>query len=565
MVRSYAVRTGKQYSNKQHAVGDSAMPMNDYRIDTTLCSTQLIRPDGKGITVFRVWPSQAPDGSGKPERGRLSADVSDYSDFFFRMECAVFAGIPGGQHKIQSWNLYYPNATDEVKQSNPYSILYWAAFRAKKSGKFSPNKRWDSEWTQHMEGGQGRGAAMSRPDTCYFMQGEVYQRGEMDYLSKRRTPLGADAGDPLVVMALPRAAGLSLCKLFNVEKKSWDGDEKKNPSLRYQHGDPVGIPKKDGTLANGWFYYFWDPKRYEGFDPKAGEDESKWMPTSWSGAEPEKNRYELAISRTYERQGKVHQSSMDEARLTNAMNKWQFWLPSDDGSEKGLIRVPSIEEQCLYCVQSYRMMKDLFEFGWGDHPEFFTDEVRAALKARVQVAMPGTDDDYDEDGEPKSKDAKKSKKASRMEEEDDEDDERDESVNDDNEFEDENEENDDVTQEESEELEESDHGQESDEGEEDDYDEAEEGDREGEDAEAGEVSEDEDETSDESDEDESDDFDPREKVAAKKRQMEESMRKATGEAVKRSAKRPSEKTPSPAPPKKTTKPVAKPTAKKRTK
>ena len=399
VARGLKPRTKDTYSNEAHGMGDSSLPMNDHTINTRTCKVNLIRPNAKkGPMIFRPWPALDYADPSQLERGRISAKSTGLGHFIRRQAAAVFAGRSDGVCEKHTWLLYDPSATEEEKKNNPYDVLYWKCWRAEDSGKFASGKSWDAEWNKILKGSQkdgGTGADLSRPTGLYFMQGELYANGDKDYLSDRDLPLGAAQNDDLVVVQLSQGAGMNLFKLFSQERKEFDGDEDTNPAIRYRLGDPCGIPQKDGSVKGGWFLHIWHPGKFKAFKP------AKPAFSSWNGEiTAGKQGYEIYGSKEMPVDGKVIGPSLSVERAEVVKNKWQYWTPSDDGSQQGLLYIPSQDEQCLLVAKCFRTMPGMIQQAWADHPEFFTDDVKAVLRNRTQVVIPNNEP-IDEEPAPK--------------------------------------------------------------------------------------------------------------------------------------------------------------------
>lgn len=80
--------------------------------------------------------------------------------------------------------------------------------------------------------------------------------------------------------------------------------------------------------------------------------------------------------------------SIQKAILDNYDEIWRYFY------------LPPMEEQCLWLAQAYRTRPELLLYGWADNSEYFTDEVNAVLRARVQALVPSAsqvEDDVEED------------------------------------------------------------------------------------------------------------------------------------------------------------------------
>ena len=563
--RGLKPRQRRDYDRESFVRGESLMFKNDFTLNTKVARVRIEVPRGKeGLMTCRFWPALNPNNPEKLDRGRIGPHpFRGHSDWLVSVKAASMIGI--GKDNKHTFLLYPPDADQETKDNNPVEILTDMCKQAHKAGRFSSGGKWNSAWNQYLIGSDQAGADISRPGNLWFAQGVCYVNGDKDYLEDRELPLGADPGDELLVFRLSSGVGKQIMELFAVEKAEFDGDEDKTPWLKYRYGDPVGAPQKDGSIKGGYYYNFWNPKRFK-YNPSG--------PTSWTGKKKEMQGYEVEILRTLEHGGKTYPSGLTAEEAQTVLEKSQFFFPSSDDAQDGLLYFPPVEEQCLFLARALRKVPKLYLLAMADHPEYVTDEVKAIFAERTQAVSPGLDgeDDYEDEDEdedeeetPRRKKGRKdptvtSGKKGKKKPVDDEEEE--------DEFEDEGDDEEPEDDDESEDADEPEDEEEGDEEEPEDDEESEDDDEESEDEE--EVSEedaddyfdagDEEEGDEEEGDDEEDEasaeedeasaeFDPEEESDAKKKEATKKMNQALAKAKGRSSKRSSpapESAPAPA-------------------
>lgn len=390
--RSIKPRTRDTYDNSVHGRSESSVPADDRTLNTSLCGLNLFRPKMKeGPLVFRPWPAlDYEDPAGKLTPGRLSTKALHQSHWIIRVPVAKYVGLPDRDCTKSTFLLYQPHDR-EGRQANPYRVLYASASAAHDSGTFGPGRSWKSTWNKLLKGREGMGAALSQPTAAWFVQGEVYLNGEKDYVANGPVPFGGGPSDDLAVIQLPASAGKGMMSLLDQTLDDYTGDDEEDPSVAFKYGDAVGrYDAKKGTCGPGLFFRIFHPKKYR----------SAKTDTSWNGrADNDFQGYEAQVLRKYKSEDdEVYDPTLSGARLQAVFDRWQFWLPDEDG-KNGLLYFPPAEEQARWVARGFWREPKLLEYAWSDHPEFMTDEVRAVLSRRANVVMPGRDDDEDEDGD----------------------------------------------------------------------------------------------------------------------------------------------------------------------
>ena len=141
-------------------VGNTASQASDFEgasdallINASVGKTRLYYPSKDRELVVRPWPALDPKS---PEtkflRHRQGVEDKQQSDWITMVSSAGFVGA--GKNRI-SFLLYAPDADEATKRGNPYVVLYWNAFRAKKSGRWHDGKSWKGPWNALLERDQG--------------------------------------------------------------------------------------------------------------------------------------------------------------------------------------------------------------------------------------------------------------------------------------------------------------------------------------------------------------------------------------------------------------------------
>ena len=548
-------RKRMDYDQEEFVHGESTLFRNDYTINTKCARVRVEVPRGKeGIMVIRPWPSLDPEHPERLEKGRIGPHpYKGHGGWLQPVTAISMIGID--KDDKHTFLLYPPDAEKEVKDQNPVNILTRMCAVANDQGKFSSGGKWNSEWNRFMKGSQkGGGASIPKPGPLWFSLGSVYVNGEKDYLDEREHPRGEDEGDELTILRLATGTGRTIMELFAEEKKEFDGDEDKTPSLKFVYGDPVGIPKhQEGIVKGGWFMTLWNPKNFR---------HKPTGPTSWTGKKKEFQGYEVELSRKFEHNGETYSSGLSADQVKLIVARSRFWFPSSEGENDGLLYFPPVEQQCLYLARALRKVPKLYLLAMADHPEYVTDEVKAIFSERTSAVKPGLDgeDDYDEDEDedaPRKKKKKKGRKDPTVQEdefEDDEDSDDEDSDDEDSDDEDSDDEDsyfddDDEEPDEDSDDEDEDSDDEDSDDEDEDYDDEDSDDEDSDDEDSDdEDSDDEDSDDEDSDDEDSDDeagaseeFDPDEESDAKEKSVRDKMKKSMDKASGRSSKRTSTK------------------------
>ena len=388
-------RSRSMYDNTTMSRPNMNKPPDDQTIRDTIAPTQLVRPKyNDGPMHFRPWPAldpTQPDDNLLP--GRMSVNPKGQNEWIVKVDVARYIGIKDDVCEPVTFCLYEPWMRREKSRSNPYRVFYRACSNAFENGRFSSNKKWDSDWNSLMKGKKGQGEAISKPKNVAFMQGILYYNARTDYSTYRDEglPLGMAENDDLVVVQVAGKVMDKMLDLLDREKDNVpsDVDPETQPWKYFYYGDPTGIYNpQSGRVEGGVITTV--------FNPDVNKEFTKH--TSWDlNQKRDFGGYEVALRPQYkDEDGRVFKPSLDPDQTQRVFDKSQMWFPNPDDPENdpGLIYFPSVEEQCLYIAKAFQTVPDLVRAAWADHEdEFITDDVKAVLNKRRSEVVPGEDDD----------------------------------------------------------------------------------------------------------------------------------------------------------------------------
>lgn len=412
--RDIKARKPDDYDNERESRRETNIPPGNECLNLSLCSVNLMMPRYKeGPLYFRPFPAldwEKPQEILQP--GRTSARDHGQGHWIRGVDCASYIGLPDCD---KFTFCLYPSSTPKNERArNPWRVFYRACQQAHDAGQFGPGRKWRGDWNPLLKGSKKGGASITKFTKLWFIQAAVYANGETNYMEEREVPYGLGADDDLVVIQLKSGAAVGIMDVLDRKKKDFDGDpEANNHTASFRYGDPVGrFNPKDKTLTGGVIMAVYNPLHCKNTfrDPKT----KKLVGTSWDGKKPESGiwGYEGAVLRELTLDGDTYKPDLGADEVQRIFDIGQFWFDDpNDPSQKGLIRIPSLEEQCLMIAKAFKSAGKLVQFAWGDHDEFFTDEVKAVLSARVSAVIPDEDEDEDEDEEGDEDEAPRKRKA----------------------------------------------------------------------------------------------------------------------------------------------------------
>jgi hypothetical protein len=345
--------------------------------------------------VVRILPNfnyDNPDGPFDPTRLDVNEEGS-FSDWWRSVPAARQVGLS----QQFTFLLYDPRQVlsgDYDVNSNPYIVFSRAITKAKKMaeaivrGKDVMTAKWGSYVDKRL---------IRYPQSIGFAQVLMYQNGD-DVFAKNGIPLGANEKDLPQILQVSNTAESSFLGLVNARAPEYE-DNPDDQHTAFVHGDIV-------DLERGKFVSFFDPStcmdliiklgnlqipqdatdedcdslvsdflnRHTSHGTKPMADDFKG--DGWGAAILDTFPYELGGRKKLFRPSLTEKPEIEEAVYRNVM----WW---DD-----LLHFPDQEEICVMMAHAYLEEPNLLEFGWLDHPEFFTDAVRGVLKSRTYHAAP---------------------------------------------------------------------------------------------------------------------------------------------------------------------------------
>ena len=381
---------GSAYNQQRDAQRDSNSPSDDHTLNTALCKVQLVRPTyKKGFLVVRPWPALSMAGDGVLLSGRKTAEERWYNDWLIKVPVCKFVGTVFPV----SFILYAPWRKEEDRMNNPYNVLFYNALKAFKSTRFGSGRTWDGSWNLIMnkQGGTAGGAKMTKSTHVWYMQATVYANGDRAYTgADRQVALGEHASDPLQVVQISNEAGENMIRICDTKRTDANGvptafDETRNLSINYRYGDPTGVyDPVTATIKGGLFLSFYNPK----------VSTFATVHTSFGGTISNMQGYECGVQRSYKGiRGNTYSADLSAVQVKHIQNQAQYWFDdANDATAKGLLHIPSVDEQCLLLARAFRDVPLLLEYAWFDHPEFLTQDVLAVLREKQAAVMPGAAD-----------------------------------------------------------------------------------------------------------------------------------------------------------------------------
>lgn len=361
----------------QDAVFSSDVMRGVHTVRST-AGVSLVLPqfDKKHPLTVRILPALNPE-TGEIMPYRYTPEHNDFTDWIRQAQVASYVGQP--QYK-KTFILYDQR---KIRQGydpdrNPYNVLYWAFRTALKEGVAYVGSRnvMTTYWAALNEQ-----QALRKPRAMYWVQGLIYANGDQLYVQKGAPPRGASQADSTPVIQLPTSAGQALCEALNLVKEEFrGGTDNFNDIFVYPDiTDPV----------NGRFVTFYNPAVHDigmitsAVSSKAAQaaiTEERDDPSgrfSSASREDDFKRYEVAIHEKfcYLSGGAAKYRLPDISHYNVEIHWWD-----------NVLHYPTDEEIALWLVQAFPSFPELFAYAWKDCPWFFTDDVKAVLRNRVQVA-----------------------------------------------------------------------------------------------------------------------------------------------------------------------------------
>ena len=356
-----------------------------YEDDLTIkpgVKVELVRPKFQGVTdslIVRPLPCLDDEDESRYLPYRYSQEAGDITDWIRNYPAAKYVGI--GENRY-TFLLYDPTDETYEKRNNPYNILYWSIYNAVKKDHTAPHISWNAL----IEGPR----YLPRETTLYFLQGLVFVQGDTLYIGGGKVPKGSRPGDPPQVVQLPLSAGRMLYNLLDEVNEEFDGPEERwEFSMRY--GDPVH--PKFGRFIRV-FPKGKDPAGGEALTDLGGDWADQALAASsarggWKKDDDSGGGYAVSLDKKLLIKGRETSISAQlNPKLAERLKSTIVWWDE-------ILHIPSDEEQCVIIAKAFRSARSVLEWGWADHPEFFSDEVKKILanaKQSFGAAVPGSED-----------------------------------------------------------------------------------------------------------------------------------------------------------------------------
>jgi len=400
-------RFGKNVEAVTGNVGRTAGAAADYEgggsdalLLNQMVRTKLYYPSRDHELVMRPYPALDPVHSdSKFLRARAGTGEREQTDWIAVVATASFVGA--GKDRV-SFILYSPQQEEERKRTNPYTLLYWAAFRANKSGKWADGRDWKGSWNKLFSREGNASKPLSGPDYMAFMQGAVLAHGKNNYLlpsakGKRKDPVpyGLGEEDALPICRIGKTTALSLLAYLDIRK---EGSENETNINKMYQTDPIGFLGKEGNLVNGRILEFF----------KAGPKVTPGAECTWDGGAPTNGLGEYSwhtnLYREYAATAKTapFSATLSAEHVQRIFQTAYFWYgyKADGKSHPGLLRIMDDEEQAAVIARAFKDVGGLVIKCWEEHDHLLTDEVQGILQSRVSAVVPGDDETSGEDETP---------------------------------------------------------------------------------------------------------------------------------------------------------------------
>ena len=306
------------------------------------------------LTTFRPVPIKRPDGTLSPYR--LSATANNFGEWIH-----AYVVFKGGTSSIVTFAIYDTERTAYGDEFNTYEsppfVLYNAINRAIEAGQGRP------EWAGLTKGGFGKGAPLSAPKTFYTMQGFL-----IEHKSKAgpEGPRGLRPNHRLPIFMIGatgnNSAGAKLLNILNTRKPESIDDG--NWDNMYVAGDPI-------NPNTGMFFRFCETGgMLSASAAPVGYNQSA-ANTPAGGEQRKEYGYDVVVTDNVYNMTPTPPPEI----LQGLIDKTRPWGE--------LIEITPVEEQIVHLARVFP--PSAIEFGFADHPEWLTDDVRRILTARVTV------------------------------------------------------------------------------------------------------------------------------------------------------------------------------------
>ena len=386
----------------------------------------VVRPRWKGDfpLVFKALPAIDPDDLHTLLAARKSSEDNDYTDWMRSLPGLKYVGIDR-QISCITYDPRWKRSRGYNPHENPYNVLYSSIYDAVENngeailgGRNVFTGKWNIALKKKM---------CSTKNKLTFIQGAIFINNDKNYVLGGKAPLGLGADDLPVVVEMQSISSIkslikSLCA--RPEKRADSNDILGS----FVHGDPT-------SLTDGSYFCVYNPKKHTDrlamlngqqklsasdddeeveYDDDISDDDS-----SREGDDKKFQGWEATLFKDlyyHKKDGKRVKAKPDLTPFADTIRERHLWF--DD-----ILHIPETEELCLMLAQAFKSMPKMLQYGWSEHPEFLTADVKAVFKARTTgqgVDVPADEDDEDEDIEAVSD--RKKRKAKSIPDADDDDD-----------------------------------------------------------------------------------------------------------------------------------------------
>ena len=369
-------RRKRTYNYADHGDSGGSVPGDDKTLKPN-AKVRLVRPVFKATDslIFRPLPCLDDEDVTKFMPYRTGVEPGMFTDWIRSYPAAKYIGMGD---EAYTFLLYDKTDPTYDRRSNPYVILYRAIYNAVEKDYTAP----DISWGRLIK---GRQKALSPPTDLFFIQGLIFKRGSDLYVGPGKMPQGGGADDDPHIVQLSRSAGLTLVSMADEVNPEWTGSES-NFEKAMLYGDLVhpnfgrfirifpkggGEDSADIAELDSW-----------GSDADVGSKKPRGGGAGATGGSGGfQGGYGVSIDDVFITGGhrtaitpKINQKLIPLSRL----KKKTVWF--DD-----IFHFPSHEEICLMLAKGLKGARSVLEFGWQDHPEFLTPEVRSILANAKQI------------------------------------------------------------------------------------------------------------------------------------------------------------------------------------
>lgn len=323
-----------------------------------------------GRFVFRPLPMVDPE-TGDEEAYRSNSEPNQFGDFFRAYPVVCFMGIDQQFDFIP----YRKSRSYNPAKQNPYVILRNAIIEAVENGS-APSAKWAP-----LVSDKNRKAPFPKVKMRYYFQGPVFENVKpITSKDGKFQPLGITEKSSQPLIYLSGSAGDAIIEKLNKKKVGYRGDDMDFENAM-EFGDPVFTG--GGRFISIWNPDMYDPNAVAGDDDAEGEEVEAELNTDdttegGKGGGDYGKGYECEILDAYRpRPKQLYRPNVE--KYPHLLKKVVQW---DD-----VIHIPTHEQLCLWIAQAFRSMPELLRFGWQDHPEFFTSEVKAIIGSTKTTAV----------------------------------------------------------------------------------------------------------------------------------------------------------------------------------